>query len=120
MTSLGVRIKACRHSLNDAASILLTPKENKPNYWRWCFDVSYDSQKVAAQGNEAIMDDGSPRNFEIYAAFEVKSEPFDEAWILVLIESAGNKTASIDMPAKPPAIIEANAAFFEMVVSVYA
>ena len=52
-----------------------------------------------------------PRNFEIYAALVVKSFYFVEAWILVFIESAGKSTASMHMPAKPPAMIEAKAAF---------
>lgn len=64
---------------------------------------------MAAQGNEAIMAAGNPLNLLISAALTLKSTFLVEAYSLVLMESSGNRAASTDMPAEPPATIETNA-----------
>ena len=67
---------------------------------------SYESQNVAAQGNEAAMADASPRNLLTVSACFTKSTFVEVAYNRVLIESIGKSAKSIEVPAMPPAITE--------------
>ena len=58
---------------------------------------------MAAQGNEAAMDAARPLNLLTVSACLTKSTLFEVAYILVFIESIGNKTKSMEVPAIPPA-----------------
>ena len=60
------------------------------------------SQNVAAHGNEAAIAEVSPLNLLTAYDFSTKSTFCDDAYILVLIESIGKRTKSIDVPAIPP------------------
>ena len=53
------------------------------------------------------MADASPRNLLTVSACLTKSTLFEVAYILVLIESIGNRTKSIEVPAMPPAKVAA-------------
>lgn len=65
---------------------------------------SYESQKTAAQGKEAAIAEASPLNLLTDSAYLTKSTFYDEACILVLMESTGNSAKSIEVPARPPAL----------------
>ena len=64
---------------------------------------SYESQKQAAHGKEAVIADARPLNLLTVSAFVMKLTLFEVAYILVLIESIGKRTKSMDVPAIPPA-----------------
>ena len=64
---------------------------------------SYESQKQAAHGKEAVIADARPLNLLTVSALVMKLTLFEVAYILVLIESIGKRTKSMDVPAIPPA-----------------
>ena len=66
-------------------------------------EISYDVQKVAAQGKLAVMALMNPLYLFTFKAFFEKSMSFEEACRRVLIESMGKRAKSTDIPATPPA-----------------
>ena len=63
---------------------------------------------MAAHGKDAAMADARPLNLLTVSACLMKSTLLDVAYSLVLIESIGNKTKSIEVPAMPPAKMAVN------------
>ena len=78
--------------------------------WRRYLLYSYESQKVAAQGNDADIEEASPLNLLIVSVFLTKSTLFDVAWSRVLIASIGKSMMSTEVPAMPPASTDVNTA----------
>lgn len=58
---------------------------------------------MAAQGNDAAIDDASPLNLLVLVF--VKSVVMFDAYIRVLILSIGKRARSIEVPAMPPASV---------------
>ena len=61
---------------------------------------------MAAQGKAAAIAEVSPLNLLMSIAYLVKSVLALDAYRRVLIESTGNSTKSIEVPARPPASTE--------------